>query len=158
MRTLLARALLIALAGMAVPASHAADEDVQPLRWHVTIVPAQAKPGDEVEVVFTADIAPGWILYSSDFKVELGPLPAKFTFDANPALELAGPIQALKAHRKKDRTLGGEYSYFEAHAEFRQKARLVSPAKSVSGLINGQTCFEKSGLCELFREKFSADL
>jgi hypothetical protein len=128
----------------------------QTLRWYVAVVPAQAKPGDEVEVVFTADIGSGWILYSSDFNVEIGPRPAKFTFDANPSLSLIGPVQAIDSKRKKDATFGSEYSYFASRAEFRQKAKLIAPLTAVSGRIDGQTCFEASGLCELFREKFSA--
>jgi hypothetical protein len=128
------------------------------LHWHVAVVPAQAKPGDEVELVFTADIAAGWILYSSDFNLEIGPRPTRFTFDANPSLSLLGPIRAVKPKWKKDRSLGAKYSYFEQHAEFRQKGRLLSPLNAVSGRINGQTCFEESGLCELFQEPFSAGL
>ena len=142
-------------AGVGSPVSRA---DERNLRWNVAVVPAQAKPGDEVEVVFTADIAPGWILYSSDFSLEIGPRATKFTFDANPALTLVGPIEAVKSKRKKDRTLGAEYTYFATHAEFRQKARLAAPLTGVSGRIDGQTCQEESGLCELFREKFSASV
>ncbi len=118
------------------------------------MVPAQAKPGDDVEVVFTADIASGWILSSSDFNIEIGPRPAKFSFDANPSLSLVGPIQAVDPKRKQDKTFGGEYSYFASHAEFRQKAKLLAPLQPVSGKINGQTCYEENGLCELFREEF----
>jgi hypothetical protein len=121
-------------------------------------VPAQAKPGDEVEIVFRADIGSGWILYSSDFEMEIGPRPAKFTFDANPALSLVGPVQAVGPKRKKDATFGEEYTYFASHAEFRQKAKVLASLKTVSGRINAQTCFEESGLCELFRENFSANL
>ena len=130
----------------------------QTLRWHVALVPAQAKPGDDVEIVFKADIGSGWILYSSDFELEIGPRPAKFTFDPNPALSLIGPVQAIGSKPKKDATFGSEYKYFASHAEFRQKARLVAPLKSVTGRIDAQTCFEESGVCELFREKFSASL
>ena len=32
-----------------------AERERQTLRWHVAVVPAQAKPGDEVEIVFAAD-------------------------------------------------------------------------------------------------------
>ena len=167
------KAVWLVLAAGSVVASHAtaAADGISPppvagaqvpggqtLRWHVAVVPTQAKPGDVVEVVFTADIASGWILYSSDFNVEIGPRPAKFTFDANPALELVGPIHAVKAQWKKDNTFNTEYSYFARQAEFRQKARLVSPLGEVSGRIAGQTCFEESGLCELFQEKFKASL
>lgn len=125
-----------------------------PARWHVSLAPADAKPGDEVEIVFTADIAPGWILYSSDFNLLIGPRPAKFTFDENAGLTLVGPIQPVNAKWKTDRSLGGKYSYFADHAQFRQKARLA--ATNVTGRITGQTCFEENGLCQLFQEKFSA--
>ncbi len=132
--------------------------DGQTLRWHVAVVPAQAKPGDEVEVVFTAEIGAGWILYSSDFNVEIGPRPAKFTFDASPSLSLVGAVRAIDSKRKNDQTFGSEYSYFSTRAEFRQKARLIAPLTAVSGRIDAQTCFEESGLCELFRETFKATL
>ena len=107
-------------------------------------------------MVFTADIAPGWILYSSDFNVQIGPRPAKFTFDANPSLELVGAIAAIGPQRKQEPVIG-TYSYFAGHAEFRQKARLLAPLQPVSGKISGQMCFEESGLCQLFRENFSVD-
>jgi hypothetical protein len=126
-----------------------------PVQWRVNLVPADAKVGDEIEIVFDADIASGWILYSSDFKLELGPLPAKFTFDANTGVTPVGEIQAVKPQWKTDKTLDGKYSYFARHAQFRQKARLVAAPGSASGRITGQTCFEESGLCQLFRETFS---
>jgi thiol:disulfide interchange protein DsbD len=152
----LTNAVLIAILALSGSASIAGDSvEQQTLRWQVSVVPAQAKPGDVVEVVFHADIAPGWILYSSDFAVEIGPRPAKFTFDANPSLALLGTIEARGSQRKQDRTFGGEYAYFAGRAEFRQKARLVAPLSNVTGRIDAQTCFEESGLCELVHETFS---
>jgi opacity protein-like surface antigen len=127
----------------------------QPVQWRVTLVPADAKAGDDVEVVFDADITHGWILYSSDFNLEIGPRPAKFVFDASTGLTLVGDIQPVKPQWKTDKTLGGKYSYFAQHAQFRQKAKLVAAPGSASGRITGQTCFEENGLCQLFREKFS---
>ena len=129
----------------------------QPVKWHVSVVPAGAKPGDDVEIVFDADISHGWILYSSDFKLEIGPLPAKFLFDTPTGLTLVGDIQPVKPQWKADKTLGGKYSYFAQHAQFRQKARLTAAPSSASGRITGQTCFEENGLCQLFRETFSTN-
>jgi Thiol:disulfide interchange protein DsbD, N-terminal len=136
----------------------AADPGEPTLRWYVNVVPAQGAPADVVDVVFTADIASGWILYSSDFEVEIGPRPAKITFDPNPSLTRLGAIVAPGSQRKKDHTFGTEYSYFSGRAEFRQRVRLLAPLKAVSGRIDGQTCFEESGLCELFHESFSASV
>lgn len=157
MRTL-TRALLISLAALWCSASVADDSTERTLRWHVSVVPAQAKPGDVIEVVFSAEIAPGWILYASDFNVDIGPRPAKFTFDANPSFALVGAVQSPGSQRKKDRSFGTEYTYFAGRAQFRQKARLIAPLKSVTGRIDAQTCFEESGLCELFHQNFSASL
>ena len=130
----------------------------EPLRWHVAVQPSGARVGQSVELVFTADIATGWILYSSDFNVDIGPRPARFTFEPAPGLQLVGKVAAVKSLRRKDRTWRTEYSYFSGRAEFRQKAKLVAPLKSIDGHIDGQTCFEESGLCELFHQKFSAPL
>lgn len=148
--------LLMSLITLAVVAGPVASGNDQALRWHVDVVPTQDR--DVVEVVFRADIAQGWILYSSDFSLDIGPRPAKFTFDASPSVTLLGPIEPLRAQRKQDKSLGGEYSYFAGTAEFRQKVRVTAPAKSISGRIDGQTCFEESGVCQLFREKFDASL
>lgn len=148
--------LLIAVALSA--GAWAADPDAPTLRWHVNVVPVQGAPADVVEVVFTADILSGWILYSSDFNVEIGPRPTRFTFDANPSLTPLGVVAAPGSHRKKDPTFRTEYSYFSDHAEFRQRVRVLAPVKTVSGGIDGQTCFEQSGLCQLFHESFSANV
>jgi cytochrome c biogenesis DsbD-like protein len=148
--------LLMALITLAVVAGPVDSGNEQALRWHVDVVPTQDH--DVVEVVFRADITQGWILYSSDFSLDIGPRPAKFTFDANPSVSLLGPIEPLRAQRKKDQSLGGEYSYFAGTAEFRQKVRVISPTRTISGRIDGQTCFEESGVCQLFREKFDATL
>jgi hypothetical protein len=165
----LGTALLVALAsGSSMPA-YTTDRafstapegfpaEEQTLRWHVAVAPSHAKPGDDIEIIFTADIANGWILYSSDFELEIGPRPARFHFDANPSLELRGPVQAIGSQRKQDATLGSTYTYFSGKAEFRQRARLKAPLTTITGRIDGQTCFLESGLCELVRDRFSVSL
>jgi len=155
MRTL-KRIVLIAVAVFSCTASSADDSANRPLRWQVSVAPSQPRPGDIVEVVFSAEIAPGWILYSSDFAVDIGPRPAKFTFDANPSFALIGTVQSPGSQRKRDHTFGTEYTYFAGHAEFRQKARVIAPLENVTGRIDAQTCFEESGLCELHHDSFNA--
>jgi len=157
MKKFLAAALALAWAATALAAdSLVPPPAAQPVQWRVALVPAGARAGDEVEIVFDAQITSGWILYSSDFNLEIGPRPAKFTFDPNAGLTLVGAIQPVQPQWKTDRTLGGKYSFFAEHAQFRQKARLTADAADVSGRITGQTCFEESGLCQLFRETFKA--
>jgi len=156
MRKILAAAFLATFAATIAAADPLVPPPAeQPVHWRVSVVPADAKAGDDVEIVFDADITHGWILYSTDFKLEIGPQPAKFTFDANTGLTPVGAIEPIKPQWKTDKSLGGKYSYFAGHAQFRQKARLDAAAGSASGKITGQTCFEENGLCQLFRENFS---
>lgn len=150
------RAFLLATI-VAIAASTAVAQDV-PLQWQWRVEPSTAKPGDAAELVFSATIPAGFILYSSDFVAEIGPRPAKFTFDNSDAIELQGPITAVQSQRRKDKTFGSEYSYFEHRAEFRQKIRVLKTGTRVSGRINGQTCQERDGLCFLFKESFAIPL
>jgi thiol:disulfide interchange protein DsbD len=151
----------------ATPVSLAASTDAtwQPgssqsetLRWTVQVTPTHPQPGDTVELVFTADIASGWILYSSDFSADIGPRPARFSFEPTPGLALIDHVRPVNSLRRKDKTLKVEYSYFERRAEFRQKAKLTAPVKTIAGRIDGQTCAEESGLCQLFQKTFTANL
>jgi hypothetical protein len=143
-------ALGIALS-VAAAFAHASDPD---LRWQWHVEPQHAQPGDEAEIVFSAAIPAGFILYSSDFQVPLGPRPAKFIFESSDAVELHGPIRAVNSQRRTDKTFGTEYTYFAERAEFRQKVRILKTGSEVSGRIDGQTCQEKDGLCALFKQPF----
>jgi hypothetical protein len=139
-------------------ASQPSSSQPEALRWTVQVTPAHPQPGDTVELVFTADIASGWILYSSDFSTDIGPRPARFQFEPTDGLELIEGVHPVNSLRRKDKTWKTEYAYFERRAEFRQKAKLTAPVKTIAGRIDGQTCFEENGLCELFRKTFTANL
>jgi thiol:disulfide interchange protein DsbD len=145
-------------AALALSAISIASADEPALKWQWHVEPRTVKAGDEVELVFSAAIPEGFILYSSDFKAELGPRPAKLVFDANDAFEVQGAPTPVNAQRRKDKTFGTEYTYFEQHAEFRQKVRVLKPGATLSGRIDGQTCQEKDGLCMLFKEPFKITL
>jgi len=138
--------------------SRPGSSQIDTLQWAVQVTPPHPQPGDTVELVFTADIASGWILYSSDFSADIGPRPARFSFEPTPGLALIDRVRAVNSLRRKDKTLKVEYAYFERRAEFRQKAKLTAPVKAIAGGIDGQTCAEESGLCQLFRKTFSTDL
>jgi thiol:disulfide interchange protein DsbD len=128
------------------------------LTWRVNLVPQAARPGDEAVLVFSAEIAHGWILYSCDFSADIGPRPARFNFEANDAIAFLGPVRAVNALQRKDKTWGAQYRYFEKQAEFRQKVRIVTRPLSINGHIDGQTCHEEDGVCALFHKQFSVSL
>jgi hypothetical protein len=151
------RQLLVAgsLALGTLSSAWAGDTDLQ---WQWRVEPSAVKAGDEAEIVFSADIPEGLILYSSDFDAELGPRPAQFVFESNDSVELQGPVTAIQSQRRKDKAFGTEYTYFAERAEFRQKVRVLKAGSDVTGRINGQVCQEKDGVCLLFKEQFSVRL
>lgn len=123
-------------------------------RWKVSLSNTGAKPGEQVEVVFSADIDKNWKLYSSDFKGDIGPLPTEFVFNPNSAYQLVGDIQAVKPLKAVDPTWDKPYTYFVDKAEFRQTIKLAKAGGKVSGTIKGLLCSNADGLCVPFKESF----
>lgn len=136
-------------------AGYVSGQDLKDLStWKVRFSKSDAKPGEEIEVIFSADIDQNWKLYSSDFKGDIGPLPTEFAFDKNNAYQLVGDIQAIKPHKTVDPTWDKEYTYFTDKAEFRQTIRLAKSGSKVSGTIKGLLCSGVDGLCVPFKESF----
>ncbi|SDF41138.1 Disulphide bond corrector protein DsbC [Dyadobacter soli] len=123
-------------------------------RWKVSLSKSATQAGEEVEVVFSADINKNWKLYSSDFKGDIGPLPTEFAFDTNNAYQLVGDIRAVKPLKAVDPTWDKAYTYFVDKAEFRQTIKLAKRGGKVSGTIKGLLCSNEDGLCVPFKESF----
>ena len=123
-------------------------------RWKVSLSKSGAKPGDQLEVVFSADINKNWKLYSSDFKGDIGPLPTEFAFHPNNGYQLMGDIRPVKPLKAVDPTWDKAYTYFVDKAEFRQTIRLAKAGGKVSGTIKGLLCSNADGLCVPFKESF----
>ncbi len=149
MRVLLAIALLALMS--TVPLG--AHEDVsQAVQWNWQLVPADAKPGSEAELVLVARLAPQWIVYSSDFKAEIGPLPVRLKRPKTSATEFVDSLVSVGARRKHDAELNAEYGYFSERAELRQKVKVPKDGSPVQATLSGQACYEADGTCHLFRQ------
>ncbi|WP_106598693.1 protein-disulfide reductase DsbD domain-containing protein [Dyadobacter jiangsuensis] len=123
-------------------------------RWKVSLSKAGAQPGEQVEVVFFADINKNWKLYSSDFKGDIGPLPTEFAFNPNNAYQLVGEVKAVKPLKAVDPTWDKAYTYFTDKAEFRQTIKIAKSGGRISGTIKGLLCSNEDGLCVPFKESF----
>lgn len=150
--TLMASALL---ASTAITPAHAQEDVSQAVQWNWQLVPADAKPGTEAELVLVARLAPRWIVYSSDFKVDIGPLPTRLKRSAKSQVELIEPLRSVGAKRKRDESLNIEYGYFSERAELRQKVRVPQDGSRVAATLNGQACYEADGTCHLFRQEIT---
>lgn len=123
-------------------------------RWKVSFSKSDAKPGEQVEVIFSADIDKNWKLYSSDFKGDIGPLPTEFAFNSNHTYKLIGEVRPVKPLKAVDPTWDKAYTYFTDKAEFRQTIQLAKAGGKVSGTIKGLLCSSEDGLCVAFKESF----
>jgi len=128
-------------------------EETREIKWHFALSAAASK-GDVIDAVLTAPIPAGSLVYSSDFKADIGPQPTVLLFEPNDSFELVGAVVSVGAKRKKDRTWDTELGYFEGRAELRQKIRVIKASPIITGRISGQLCNETEGTCVLFEEKF----
>jgi thiol:disulfide interchange protein DsbD len=76
------------------------------------------------EIVISAKIEPGWHLYSTENRADLGPVPTYFTFPKQRNLKLLGKIKEQEPIIAFDANFGASLGYHENYAEFRQKVRL----------------------------------
>lgn len=133
----------------------AQDTDIDKIvNWNFKLANHDFKIGDEVEIVFASTIEKGWSLYSSDFKGDVGPQPTTFEFSENGSFELSSGIQAIAPLKKVDKNWGTEVSYFTQKAEFKAKVRVIQHSYDIFGVIKGQVCHLKKGVCVPFEKTF----
>ncbi|MCD8262234.1 MAG: thioredoxin family protein [Bacteroides sp.] len=100
----------------------------------------------EDEIIFTALIAPGWHVYSTDLP-EGGPVSATFNVDLLEGAELTGKLlprgNEVTAFNK---VFEMELRYFENAAVFVQPVRITGPAYRIEGYLEYGACDNESCL------------
>lgn len=127
---------------------------LHPASWSWQKSVEQPKPGDEIDLTFTAQIDDGWYLYSTDFDPDLGPLVTEFTFEPHESYELIGEIQPINPKKKYDSLWEGEITYFRKTGVFVQKVRVLSENPVITGSYFYQVCTDVDGKCIPFDEPF----
>lgn len=128
---------------------------LEPASWSFQLSNSDFKVGDEVELVFLADIDENWYLYSSDFDPDLGPTVTTFSFEENETYEIIGDIIPVGARQKYDSIFEGDYTYFKGKGEFRQKVKILDESFSIRGFIDYQVCSDIDGKCIPFEQDFA---
>ena len=149
MRLVFAVALLALISTIPVGAE---EDPARAIRWSWTLQPADAAPGSEAELVLVAQLAPHWVVYSSDFQADFGPLPTRLRKKPQSAVQLLDALRSVSASRKKDESLNVEYGYFAGRAELRQRLKLPADGSPAELTLNGQACYETDGTCHLIRQ------
>ena len=119
MRSRLLALLCILFAGFVL-----AQTDEEPALWSHEV---RSLENGEYELVFTAEIAPGWHIYSQ-FTAEGGSLPSEFTYlKAGRDYELLGITQESKTVKEFSEIFEVEETFFKGKAVFTQRIRLLDP-------------------------------
>lgn len=148
--------LLLAHIFLCCSALPAVSQILKKVSWTTEISATDVKVGDEVEIVFNADIDPGWYIYSVDFDYDCGPIPMTVTFEDNAGFRTVGDLRAPGDKAKHDKTFGCDVRIFENTGQFRQTVKILSAeASTIAGSFEGQVCSEAEGLCVLYDGDFS---
>ncbi|MFZ9044358.1 MAG: cytochrome c biogenesis protein CcdA [Cyclobacteriaceae bacterium] len=132
---------------------------LQPAKWTTSISNNSPSVGEEVTLIFEAEIDPDWYLYGSDFKDEdfatgVGPTATYFEFELNDSYELVGKFKAINPKQSYDSLFEGPYSYFKGIGRFEQRVRVLQSNLTVTGNYGYQVCSDITGQCIPFDEEF----
>lgn len=122
-----------------------AAESRAPVRWVASVGdPAGAlRPGDRVNVQLTAELDPGWHIYSLT-PVPQGPAPTIVGLSAGQPFALAGDITEPLPQTKYDPTFDRDTSYFEDAVTFVLPVKIDAAAKpgtqSARIIVSYQVC------------------
>lgn len=130
----------------------------EPAKWTVELSEKDVKVGDEIDVVFKAEIEKTWHTYSNDFDPELGPLLISFAFEENESYERIGEVKPMNAHKEYDEIWEGEVSYFQDHAEMRQTILIKKLPLKVTGTFEFQSCSDETGMCVMGDDEFDLSI
>ncbi|HUB78159.1 MAG TPA: protein-disulfide reductase DsbD N-terminal domain-containing protein [Bryobacteraceae bacterium] len=137
----IACAVLMAMACAAAPPN--------PVAWKLTGAPAKAiKSGARFTLTLTANIQPGWHIYSMK-PVEDGPVPTRIWVAEGQPFQLTGPIKGDEPQTLQDPTLHMDVELYESSARFLLPLKVApetaAGARSLVVNVQAQSC--NNSLC-----------
>ena len=134
--------------------------DAQPIKpveakFSLSVSQTEVKVGDEIELIFKADIPATWYIYSNDFSEDVGPVVASFFYEKSSGIEPIGKAKSIGSKKKMDEVFGGEVSIFVKKAEFRQKIKIKTLDPKIHVELEYQMCSEITGQCVLYNPEFT---
>lgn len=118
-------------------------QNLEPIKWSHEL---KKLSDTDLEIIFTATIAPGWHLYSTDIP-DGGPVSTTFNVDEMKGLQLVGDLQTRgKLVTVYEDVFGMELSFFEGSGQFVQKLRVTEPEYSIAGYLNYMSCNDENCL------------
>lgn len=110
----------------------------EPVGWTFS---AQKKSADTYDLVIKAVVPKPWHLYSQ-FTPDGGPVPTKFSFNANPLVKLEGKVKEIgKLQKIQDKIFETEVRFFSNEVTFVQTVKVKAGVKTnVSGSVLFMVC------------------
>jgi thiol:disulfide interchange protein DsbD len=100
----------------------------------------------EFDLIFTADVQPGWYIYSQ-FIGDNGPIPTSFQYDAASKIQFVGKCKET-GYKKEgyDAIFGMNVIKFGKTVTFTQRVKANSGVKAISGTLTYMTCDDEQCL------------
>jgi thiol:disulfide interchange protein len=128
----------------------------KPIQWSYSLSKEEVAAGGKTDLVFKAELAEGWYLYSNDLDPDLsGPMATTFEFEPNATYKLAGNVKPIGVREKYDSVWMGNIRYFLKTATFQQPVKIVKDKASVSVKFFYQVCSDIEGKCIPYEEEFT---
>ncbi|WP_163381954.1 protein-disulfide reductase DsbD family protein [Cyclobacterium sp. SYSU L10401] len=131
---------------------------ISPPDWDISLENPNPKAGDEVSLIFKADIPINWYIYSNDFDPDLGPILTAIDWEDTTGISPLGKLQAIDPKAKYDETWEGDITYFEKEGEFRQTLLIEDENALIQGTLEYQMCSDITNQCINYQEEFSIAL
>ncbi len=95
----------------------------------------------EYQLIFNANIEPGWHLYSAHVPPDVGPYPTAFLLDTIPNFTFVGGITEGEPHVEWDPNFEADLAFFSDKAEFVQTVKITSEKDfTIKGEIEWMVC------------------
>lgn len=129
---------------------------IAPPRWTIQLSEKEPKVGDEVKLIFKAQIPRDWYIYSNDFDPDLGPMLTELQLDEKKSsgFSLVGKMKAINPKKKFDEIWEGDVTYFEGSGSFEQIIKVTAESVIIDGFLSYQMCTDVTGQCVPFEEDF----
>lgn len=107
------------------------------VQWQFSSQPIS---NDAIMLKITANIAPGWHLYSQYIPKD-GPLPTLFTFESAKGLMLIGTLEESgEAYKFHDEVYEMDVTWYLRKVDFLQRVRITEPMSVIRGKVEYMTC------------------
>ncbi|GAB2617985.1 cytochrome c biogenesis protein CcdA [Belliella aquatica] len=129
---------------------------IAPPRWTIQLSEKEPQVGDEVKLIFKAQIPRDWYIYSNDFDPDLGPMLTELELDEknSSGFSLVGKLKAINPKKKFDEVWEGDVTYFEGSGSFEQTIKITAENITIDGFLGYQMCTDVTGQCVPFEEDF----